>query len=236
MQTNTIEKFRGLIEQRQAGRGATVLVTGEAGNGKSRLVAEARTRPVSLGVGVLQTCKVAPRLWILRGAALTGLRSFESAQPLLADAIHASQAADLRSQQWRARAAHARLLRLRGRRDEAEREIQLARTLVQELAAPIADATVRASFLERASKQIPHRGVASERRAEKQAFGGLTGREREVARLIGKGFSNRAIAARLVVSERTVETYASSILAKLGFSALTQIAAWAATRGFFEGG
>jgi hypothetical protein len=55
---------------------------------------------------------------------------------------------------------------------------------------------VRASFLERAFKQIPHGGVASERRVAKSAFGGLTGREREVAGLIG-------------------ETYVSSILAKL---------------------
>jgi DNA-binding NarL/FixJ family response regulator len=73
--------------------------------------------------------------------------------------------------------------------------------------------------------------VASERRVEKQAFGGLTGRERDVAALIGEGLSNSAIAERLVVSERTVETYVSSILSKLQFSARTQIAAWAATRG-----
>jgi len=33
------------------------------------------------------------------------------------------------------------------------------------------------------------------------------------------------------VSERTVESYVSSILAKLGFNARTQIAAWAATTG-----
>ncbi len=67
-------------------------------------------------------------------------------------------------------------------------------------------------------------------RLTKQAFGGLTAREREVAALIGGGLSNRAIAERLVVSERTVESYVSSILAKLGYSARTQIAAWAATR------
>jgi DNA-binding NarL/FixJ family response regulator len=38
-----------------------------------------------------------------------------------------------------------------------------------------------------------------------------------------------------VVSERTVETYVSSILAKLGFTARTQIAAWVATQVFFKG-
>jgi DNA-binding NarL/FixJ family response regulator len=186
---------------------------------------------VTLGPG-----KVAPRVWIARGAALTALRSFESAEPLLIEAIQASEAAQLRSQTWRAHAVYARFLRMRGRRDEAEREVQLARTLVMELAAPMTDEVMRTSFPERALKQIPHGGVASERRAAKKAFGGLTGREREVAALIGEGLSNRAIADRLVVGERTIETYVSSILAKLGFTARTQVAAWAATRDLFKGG
>jgi DNA-binding NarL/FixJ family response regulator len=179
----------------------------------------------------LDSGKVAPRVWIARSAGLTALRSFESAEPLLMQAIQASEAAELRSQTWRAHAAYARLLRMRGRRDEAEREVQLARTLVTELAASIRDETIQHLFLERALKHIPHSGVASERRAAKKAFGGLTGREREVAALIGEGLSNRAIADRLVLSERTIETYVSSILAKLGMAARTQIAAWAATRG-----
>ena len=95
--------------------------------------------------------------------------------------------------------------------------------------------TQSAGFLERAWKQIPHSGLAAERRAAKQAFNGLTGRERQVAALIGQGLSDRAIADRLVVSERTIETYVSSILAKLGFTARTQVAAWAATRDLFKG-
>jgi DNA-binding NarL/FixJ family response regulator len=123
---------------------------------------------------------------------------------------------------------------MRGRRDEAEREVQLARALVKELAAAISDESMRSRFLERALTQIPYSGAASERRGAKKAFSGLTGREREVAALIGQGLSNGAIADRLVVSERTVETYVSSILAKLGFTARTQIAAWVATQGFFK--
>jgi DNA-binding NarL/FixJ family response regulator len=107
----------------------------------------------------------------------------------------------------------------------------MARTLVEELAGELGDDVLRAAFVERAFKHIPRIGMLSERRLTKQAFGGLTGREREVAALIGRGLSNRAIAETLVVGERTVESYVSSILAKLGFSARTQIAAWAATRG-----
>jgi DNA-binding NarL/FixJ family response regulator len=65
----------------------------------------------------------------------------------------------------------------------------------------------------------------------KQAFGGLTIREREVAVLIAQGKSNREIADTLVVSERTVETHISSILSKLGFTSRTQIATWAIEKG-----
>ena len=45
---------------------------------------------------------------------------------------------------------------------------------------------------------------------------------------VAGGLSNREIAERLVLSERTVETHVQHILTKLGFRSRTQIAAWAA--------
>src|SRR5438445_548433 len=68
-------------------------------------------------------------------------------------------------------------------------------------------------------------------RAAKQAYGGLTGREREIAALIARGKANREIAETLVLSERTVEYHVSNILAKLGAASRAQIAAWATERG-----
>ncbi len=54
----------------------------------------------------------------------------------------------------------------------------------------------------------------------------LTAREREIAGLVADGLANRAIAERLVLSERTVEAHVRSILAKLGMANRTQIATW----------
>jgi DNA-binding CsgD family transcriptional regulator len=57
----------------------------------------------------------------------------------------------------------------------------------------------------------------------------LTAREREVARFVREGLSNREIAERLVISERTAEGHVQHIMDKLGFRSRAQIAAWHAT-------
>ncbi|MGB3714817.1 MAG: LuxR C-terminal-related transcriptional regulator [Candidatus Promineifilaceae bacterium] len=59
---------------------------------------------------------------------------------------------------------------------------------------------------------------------------GLTGREREVAALIGQGKTNGEIAAELVLSKRTVETHVRHILSKLGLTSRAQIMLWAIDR------
>jgi DNA-binding CsgD family transcriptional regulator/tetratricopeptide (TPR) repeat protein len=59
----------------------------------------------------------------------------------------------------------------------------------------------------------------------------LTRREREIARLVADGLANRAIAEKLVLSERTVETHVRNLLTKLGLTNRTQVAAWALKHG-----
>lgn len=60
---------------------------------------------------------------------------------------------------------------------------------------------------------------------------GLSQREVEVAGLVAEGLTNRQIADRLVISERTAQNHVQHILTKLGFGTRAQIAAWAARSG-----
>lgn len=55
----------------------------------------------------------------------------------------------------------------------------------------------------------------------------LTPREREIAKMIARGLSNRGIADELVISPATVARHVTNILTKLGFGSRAQIAAWA---------
>jgi two-component system, NarL family, response regulator DevR len=59
---------------------------------------------------------------------------------------------------------------------------------------------------------------------------GLTERERDVLELMGEGLSNRQIAERLFLAEKTVKNYVTSVLAKLGMERRTQAVAWIARR------
>jgi non-specific serine/threonine protein kinase len=56
----------------------------------------------------------------------------------------------------------------------------------------------------------------------------LTGREREVARMVARGQTNRQIAQALVISEWTVDAHLRHIFAKLGAHSRTQVATWVA--------
>jgi two-component system, NarL family, response regulator LiaR len=59
----------------------------------------------------------------------------------------------------------------------------------------------------------------------------LTERETEVLRLLAEGLANKQIATELMISENTVRTHVSSILAKLGMQSRTQAALYAAQIG-----
>ena len=58
----------------------------------------------------------------------------------------------------------------------------------------------------------------------------LTRRELEVAELVGQGLTNREIARRLVLSERTAQNHVQHILTKLGLANRSQVAVWVNSR------
>ena len=73
--------------------------------------------------------------------------------------------------------------------------------------------------------------LAASVRAPKAAIDELTPRERDVIVLIAEGGTNRQIAGRLGVTERTARTHVSNILGKLGLVSRTQAAMWAVHQG-----
>ncbi|WP_436773341.1 LuxR C-terminal-related transcriptional regulator [Yinghuangia sp. YIM S09857] len=58
----------------------------------------------------------------------------------------------------------------------------------------------------------------------------LTQREREVLRLIARGYAYKEIARRLVISVKTVETHVSAVLRKLQLSNRHELTRWATDR------
>ena len=78
----------------------------------------------------------------------------------------------------------------------------------------------RAAELEKAARGRGH---------DAEPWRPLTVREFEIARMIATGMTNAQIAAKLVLSPKTISAHVEHILAKLGVARRTEIAAWAAT-------
>jgi DNA-binding NarL/FixJ family response regulator len=69
-------------------------------------------------------------------------------------------------------------------------------------------------------------------RATADATGGLTARERTVLGLVAKGCSNKEIARRLEISEKTVKTHLTRVFREIGVFDRVQAALWARDHGF----
>jgi DNA-binding CsgD family transcriptional regulator/tetratricopeptide (TPR) repeat protein len=179
-----------------------------------------------------------PMPWLLKlkGEALAALHHLEEA----AQTLEVAQEGALRQQErpllWQIQRSLGRVYHHLKNADRAGHAFAAARTGIAELAASIQEPTQRELFSQEALKSLPGEKPIPQRRAAAERFGGLTGREREVAVLIARGQTNREIAASLVVSQRTVETHVSTILSKLGVSTRSRIAVWAVEVGLLKGG
>ncbi|WP_232304085.1 response regulator transcription factor [Pseudofrankia sp. DC12] len=67
--------------------------------------------------------------------------------------------------------------------------------------------------------------------AEDERLAGLTDQERRILALIAEGLTNRQIANRMYLAEKTVKNYVSSMLSKLGLESRTQAAVFATKLG-----
>jgi len=63
---------------------------------------------------------------------------------------------------------------------------------------------------------------------EDELIGRLTGQERQVLALLAEGLTNRQIADRMFLAEKTVKNYVTSMLAKMGMTRRTEAAVYAA--------
>jgi DNA-binding NarL/FixJ family response regulator len=146
-----------------------------------------------------------------RGAVLLTEGDAEQALVALRRAAEGWQGLDAPYETARARALVARACRDLGDIDAAEMELGAAREALTALGAEPALAEIDALEAPAASRDTH----------------GLTARELEVLRLIASGQTNRAIAADLVLSERTIERHVSNIFAKLGVSTRAAATAFA---------
>lgn len=137
--------------------------------------------------------------------------------------------------QERSRSARACMEIVRAYRSKGARRVEFARAAAQgfeRLRWPLhhAQALELTGDFEAAMAVYRRCGAAAEvlriERRMQAAPGGLSKREMEVAELVAEGNSNRAIAERLVLSERTVENHIASMFTKLSVRSRAEIAAF----------
>ena len=176
-----------------------------------------------------------------RGAAdeLAGIAGDVGAPLLRAVAVHAQGAVLLAEGEARAALATLRHAWTAWQEIEAPYEAARVRVLVGLACRQLADQDTAAMELDAARWVFQELGAAPElarveqlaRPAAPKAAGGLSAREVQVLALVAAGTSNRAIAAELFLSEKTVERHVSNILTKLGVGSRTAAAAYAFEHG-----
>ncbi|NTU81057.1 MAG: AAA family ATPase [Chloroflexales bacterium] len=172
-----------------------------------------------------------PYLALLRGTALAALGRTEEAQSTLVAAREGALRQGTQPLLWRVEVVLGHLYHAEHHHAEAERSFDAAAASIAASAASIADDQVRDTFRQAANARLPTPPPWRSSLAPTLALGALSPREREVADLIAQGLPNGAIAERLVLSKRTIETHVGSILGKLGFTTRAQIIAWVLAEG-----
>ena len=164
------------------------------------------------------------------------LRQFEQAGHDLEQAKRGAGQREALPLLWQIHCLLGELYREQNQVENSDAEFAQARQVLQTLEANIQDEQLKAIFMQNAQPALPKEKIPSKRQSEAERFGGLTPREREVARFLSQGKSNREIAEALVLSERTVENHVGNILTKLGFESRAQVAVWVVEKGLAPSG
>jgi DNA-binding CsgD family transcriptional regulator/predicted negative regulator of RcsB-dependent stress response len=175
-----------------------------------------------------------PLLFKFRGEVLVALKQLPAAETALRTAKQSAMAQGARSILWRIEVALGKLYQSQRHDRDAVHAFASAQQTIEQLAAPLADLSLRDQFLQQATALLPQTRQLSSQLATRRAYGGLTEREREVAILIAQGKSNREIADSLTITERTAETHVRNILNRLGLTSRIQIALWVITTGLTD--
>ncbi len=69
---------------------------------------------------------------------------------------------------------------------------------------------------------------------ERDSYGALTEREREILKLVAEGYTNNQIAERLTISPKTVDTHRTHIMDKLNLHSRAELVKYAIRRGLLE--
>jgi DNA-binding NarL/FixJ family response regulator len=109
---------------------------------------------------------------------------------------------------------------------DAPYEVARVRSLLADALQLIGDEEAAALERDAAREECERLGVVEFPRV-RSTRGKLSPRELEVMRLVAAGETNKAIAARLVLSERTVDRHVSNIFAKLSVTSRAAATAYA---------
>jgi ATP/maltotriose-dependent transcriptional regulator MalT len=173
-------------------------------------VAEAVLPQFELWVDYAGTPSAHPRLAACRALLAADTEApghFETALELSGDARPFDLA--------RIRLLYGEHLRRMRRRLDAREQLRASLDAFEKLGA--------APWAERARTELRASGETARKR-DPSTVSQLTPQERQVARLVGEGFSNKEVAAQLFLSPRTIDAHLRNVFSKLGVTSRTQLA------------
>ena len=172
-----------------------------------------------------------PALLKLQGEALFALGQVEEAIHALEEARRGAQDWGVLPLLWQIQRSPGRVYAAARQKQCAHQAFAAAREVIESVAASLDETRLREHFLQAALSSLPKEQPRTPRQSAKDASGGLSEREREIALLIAQGKTNREIAEAFSISQRTVETHLGRIYSKLGFNTRPQLAAWVVEQG-----